>query len=154
YFDRLDYFPRNRAELKKQDPKGYDMMVKLWGAGPGKKDPVAAKGPELPTADGGGKFDLGLAVGALRLGRTLTGELSSRGEWAGRPVLAVLFPIDDERAVALLPKMAAWQSELKDLGLIAVGCEMEGIPQDEAKALARTRGLTFPLTNRVRLGSS
>src|SRR5262249_57497084 len=30
YLDRLDYFPRNREELKKLDPNRHQMMGKAW----------------------------------------------------------------------------------------------------------------------------
>ena len=153
YFDRLDYLPRNRAELKKHDPKGYDLMYKLWGPVPERKDPAAAKGPKLASPDGDGKYDLKLTTERLRLGKVLAGDLPPTSAWAGRPGLVFLFPIDDERAVALLPRMSAWQTELKDFGLIAVGSEIEGIDEDDAKALARTRSLAFPLVGPSRFGS-
>src|SRR5262245_46598812 len=31
YLEKLDYFPRNRDELKKHDPKGHELMEKVWG---------------------------------------------------------------------------------------------------------------------------
>jgi hypothetical protein len=61
--------------------------------------------------------------------------------------------MDDERAVALLPRMAAWHTELMDFGLIVVASEIDGVPTAEATALARTRGLTFPFTGRTRFGA-
>ena len=153
YFDRLDYVPRNRAELKKHDPKGYDLMYKLWGPIPEKKDPVAAKGPKLASPDGDGKFSLDMTTDRLAIGPVHTGTLPPKAEWAGRPALVFLFPVDDERAVAMLPRMEGWYGELKDLGLIAVASEIDDLPSEEARALARTRGITFPFTGRTRTGA-
>jgi hypothetical protein len=31
YFGKNDFFPFNRAELRKHDRAGYDLMEKLWG---------------------------------------------------------------------------------------------------------------------------
>jgi hypothetical protein len=153
YFDRLDYVPRNRAELKTHDPKGYDLMLKLWGPVPERKDLVAAKGPKLPSPNGDGKFSMDMTINRLTLGPVHTGTVPPKAEWAGRPAVVFSFPVDDERAVALLPRMAAWHAELADFGLIVVASEIDDIPTKEAVALARTRGLTFPLTGRTRLGS-
>jgi hypothetical protein len=154
YFDRLDYEPRNRAELMKHDPKGYDLMVKLWGKVPEKKDATAAKGPKLASPDGDGKFTLtGMTTGRLELGPAHAGTVPPKADWAGRPALVFQFPVDDERAVAMLPRMVAWFEEMKDLGLIVVASETDGLPSDEARPFARTRGLTFPFVGRTRTGS-
>ena len=53
YLDRMDAFPRTRDELKKHDPKGFEMMEKFWGKVVEKKD-ATAKGPRLPSKDGDG----------------------------------------------------------------------------------------------------
>jgi hypothetical protein len=154
YFDRLDYVPRNRAELMKHDPKGYDLMVKLWGKVPEKKDATAAKGPKLASPDGDGKFTLaGMTIGRLELGPVHAGTVPPKADRAGRPALVFQFPVDDERAVAMLPRMVGWFEELKDLGLIVVASETDGLPAEEGRALARTRGLTFPFVGRSRTGS-
>src|SRR5262245_40623745 len=103
YLDRLDYFPRTREELKKHDPKGYELMEKTWGKPPEKKG--AAKGPKLPSPDGDGKFPLATTTERLRFGPEHVGRVPSKAEWKGRPVLVFMFRAGSARAVAQLPKL-------------------------------------------------
>ena len=47
YLDRLDYFPRTREELKKHDPKGYELMERSWGKPPERRE--ARRRPRGPS---------------------------------------------------------------------------------------------------------
>jgi hypothetical protein len=152
YLEKLDYFPRNRDELKKHDPKGYELMEKVWGKAVPRKDPVAAKGVKLSSPDGDGQFSLKTTADRLQLGPTLVGEVPAKSDWKGRPIVLLMFPATSGRAQALLPRFNVWHAELHDFGLITVGVETDGLPADEARKLARRRGITFPLVDDVQAG--
>src|SRR5262249_17090873 len=141
YLDRLDYFPRNREELKKLDPKGYEMMEKLWGKVPERRDPVAAKTPKLPSPDGDGKYNLRFTSEQLRLGTAVVGELPPKSDWKGRPIHVYLFRARDGRSQATLQRLNVWQSELRDFGLMTVAADTGGEPEEELKKVARARDL-------------
>ncbi|HKA07854.1 MAG TPA: hypothetical protein VKD71_11400 [Gemmataceae bacterium] len=145
YLDRLDYFPRNREELKKLDPKGYEMMEKLWGKVPERRDPAAAKTPKLPSPDGDGKYNLRFTSEQLRLGTAVVGELPPKSDWKGRPIHVYLFRARDGRSQAMLQRLNVWQSELRDFGLMTVAADTGGEPEEELKKVARARDLNFPL---------
>ena len=153
YLEKLDYFPRTRDELKKHDPKGYEMLEKFWGRAPERKvGGVAAKGPKLPSADGDGKFPLTASTSMLKFGPPLFSEVAPKESWKGRPILVLMFPATSGRSLALLPKFEAWHSELQDFGLIVVAAESKGISAEEAKQIARERNITFPITSDVDFG--
>ena len=145
YLDRLDYFPRNREELKKNDPKGYEMMEKLWGKTPERRETVAAKGPKLPTADGDGKYGLKFTRDQLRLGTTSVGEVPAKDEWKGRPIHVCLFPARDGRSLAALQKINGWHVDLRDFGLITIGAETADMQAEELRKIARSRDFQIPL---------
>jgi hypothetical protein len=147
YLDRLDYFPRNRDELKKHDPKAYEMMVKLWGTPPVRKDSVATKGTKLPSPNGDGAFLLETTTKNLKLGPKLVGELPPSSDRAGRPLLVYIFRATSGRSLAVLPKLNALQAELADFGLITIGAEAAGVPEDFARRIARERNIDFPLVD-------
>jgi len=151
YLDRMEAFPRTRAELKKHDPKAYEMMEKLWGRVPEKKDPLA-KGPRLPSKDGDGKFPLDLTIKNLRLGAPASGDLPEADERAGRPILLVLWSPGDPRMPQMLAKLNAAYAELKDFGLIVVGGYQTAVPPEEIKAIAAGRAIEFPLCPDARIG--
>ncbi|MBO0700924.1 MAG: hypothetical protein J2P46_21195, partial [Zavarzinella sp.] len=151
YLDRLDYFPRTREELKRHDPKGYELMEKSWGKAPAKQDPAAAKGPKLPSPDGGGKHTLDVTTAGLRLGEALVGEVPPKDDWKGRPVLIFLFPVRHGGSHVILSKMNPWYADLKDHGLIVIGVETSKASADAVAKLARQREVAFPIIDDVRL---
>jgi hypothetical protein len=145
YLDRLDYDPRNREELKKLDPKGFEMMEKLWGKPPERRDVVAAKTPKLPSPDGDGKFTLKVKADQVKLGPAAAGEMPPKDTWKGRPIHLYLFNARDGRSQAILQKLNTWQLDLRDFGLITIGCDTGDNPAEEVKRIARARDLTFPI---------
>ena len=149
YLDRLDYYPRNREELKKNDPKGYEMMEKLWGKVPERRETTVAKGPKLPSPDGDGKHTLKLTTDGLRLGAGVVGEAPGKSEWKGRPIHLFLFNARDGRSQALLQKLNAWHTDMRDFGLITVGEETGDMPAEELKKIARLRDVSFPIVSDV-----
>lgn len=153
YLKKLDYFPRTRDELKKHDPKGYELMHKVWGRAPDDKGPVAAAaGPKLASPDGDGQFPLTGTTADIRPGRALVGTLPDKAEWAGRPVVGVQFPLRDGRALAAVTRLSALASDLEDFGLVAFGVETGGAGPDEMEKVARLRGITVPLLSETRFG--
>ncbi len=152
YLDRLHYFPRTREELKKHDPKAYQLMEKLWGKVPEHKAALAGKGPKLPSPDGEGQFPLTTSTEKLELGTPLAGELPTASARKGRPVLVMLFPAANARALALLPRLADWNSELQDFGLITIGAETSGAPSEAVHRIVRERHINFPIVAGVRFG--
>ena len=151
YLSKLDYFPRTREELKKHDPKGYELMLKVWGRAP-EAPAAAAAGPKLPSPDGDGQFPLKGTTAEVKPGRALVGAVPDKAEWAGRPVVGVQFPLRSGRALAAVTRLSALAAELEDFGLIAFGVETDGAGPDELEKVARVRGITFPLLSETRFG--
>jgi hypothetical protein len=154
YLDRMDYFPRTRDELKKHDPKGYEMMEKTWGKAPEKKEVIAAKGPKLPSADGDGKHTLKLTTERMKFGSPVVGEPPAKSEWKGRPIHLILFQIRDGRSQAAIQKISVGHAELRDYGLITVGAETSEAQTEELRKLARMRDLSFPLVADAQLATT
>ena len=149
YLDRLDYHPRNREELKKHDPKGYELMEKVWGKMPDRRGSAAAKGPKLPSPNEDGKFTLDLTTDRLRLAETLVGQVPPKSAWEGRPVLLCAFGVGSGRSVAALSRMNGWYEDLRDHGLIVIGIENSKAEADAVQSLARQRDWDFPIVNEV-----
>jgi hypothetical protein len=147
YLDRLDYFPRNRAELKKLDPKGYELMEKTWGKVPERRVPATAKGTRLPSPNEGGKFTLDLTTEDLRLGSAVVGEVPPKSEWRGRPLLLCVFGAGDGRSEASLSQVNPWYADLRDHGLIVVGVENSKNGPADVKQLVQERDLDFPIVS-------
>jgi hypothetical protein len=154
YLEKLDYFPRTRDDLKKHDPKGYELMEKTWGRVTDRKDPalLAAKLPKLASPDGEGRFPLTGTTERIKFGTALVGDMPDRGEWAGRPVLGVQFAARSGRALAALARLSTLYTELQDYGLIAFGSETQMYPDKELRKLARQRSLAFPLVAEAEFG--
>ena len=151
YLDRMDAFPRTRDELKKHDPKGFEMMEKFWGKVVEKKD-ATAKGPRLPSKDGDGKFPLNVTAGDLRFGPAITGELPDAKSRAGRPILVVIWAPTDARMPQMLQKLNPTFAELRDFGLLIIGGHQTETPAEQIRAMATTRGIEFPLCPDARFG--
>jgi hypothetical protein len=151
YLTKLDYFPRTRDELKKHDKAGYDLMVKVWGRAPEAKS--APDGPKLPSPDADGQFALSGTTAQIEPGRTLVGTLPDKAEWAGKPLLAVEFPVRSGRALAAVTRLSSLYSELQDFGLVAFGVETEDAPADYMRKVARQRGLAFPIVSDTAFGN-
>jgi hypothetical protein len=147
YLDRLDYHPRNREELKKHDPKGYELMEKIWGKVGERRSATAAKGPKLPSPNEDGKFTLDLTTEQLRLGDTMVGDVPPKTEWKGRPVLICAFGANDGRSQAALSRMNSWFADLRDHGLIVVGIENSKRDKEDVEKLVRQRDLDFPIVS-------
>ena len=70
----------------------------------------------------------------------------------GRPILVLMFPATNARSLALLPKVAEWQTELQDFGLITIGTETSGAPSEAIQKIVRERNIKFPIVADVRFG--
>lgn len=153
YLKKLDYYPRTREDLKKLDPKGYELMHKVWGRPPEAKDSAAAAaGPKLASPDGDGQFSLTGTTAEIKPGRALVGTLPDKAEWAGRPVVGVQFPLPSGRALAAVTRLSALAADLEDFGLVAFGAETDEAGPDEMEKVARVRGITFPLLAETTFG--
>lgn len=151
YLDRMDAFPRTRDELKKHDPKGFEMMEKFWGKVVEKKDNIA-KGPKLPSKDGDGKFPLNVTAADLRLGKPITGELPDQQSRSGRPIMLVVWSPNDPRMPQLLQKLNPAYAELRDFGYVLIGGYQSEVPEEKIKSIASGRNLEFPLCPDTRFG--
>ena len=63
-----------------------------------------------------------------------------------------MFPATNTRSLALLPKVAEWQTELQDFGLITVATETSGAPSEAIHKIVRERNISFPIVADVRFG--
>src|SRR5262249_18427509 len=155
YLKKLDYYPRTRDELKKRDPKGYDLMHKVWGRAPEAKEPTttATAGVKLASPDGDGQFPLKATRAEIQPGQTLVGTLPDKAQWAGRPVLAVEFPVRSGRALAAVSRLNALHADLEDFGLIAFGVETDEAKPAVVEKIARVRGITVPLVFEAEFGN-
>lgn len=144
YLDRMDAYPRNREELKKHDPKAFEMMEKLWGRIIEKKD-TTAKGPKLPSKDGDGKFPLNVKRNNLSFGKAVIGELPKAEYWAGKPLLVIVFSPNDKRTMQTFQKLNSLYNEMKDFGLqVVAGYQLLAQPED-IRAFFGSRDIDFPI---------
>lgn len=151
YLQGLDYPPRNPAELKEHDLRGFKLMAKAWG--PLRNQPTPTGGPDLPSADGGGRYKLNLRLARVKLGEPVVGTLPDKANWKGRPVLAIHFPADDETSLYLLRRVSAEaDSMLRDFGLLSFGADTSKTDAKVLKEKAWQRDITFPLVSEANFG--
>ncbi len=122
FLDKLDYFPRNREELKKHDAVAYKLMESIWGR---KKD--AKTGPKdlAKTID--------LELKGLTLGQPIGSTSLKLDDLNGRTVMLVFWVPTLADTPTLLKKATAWSEELDDFGLSVVTEVGWGIPRTFVK---------------------
>lgn len=131
YFDRLDYYPHNRDDLKKHDPVTFKTMEACW-AGAGAPTKVA-KAP-LPHSE---KRSLDLALpGDLKFGKTVLGPEPTADRLKGKVVLVGYW---GGEFANVLPRLDKLHAELSDYGLVVVGAHAYKKEPDAIRAAAEAR---------------
>lgn len=137
YFDQLEYYPRKRAELKKHDPVTHALMERTWGK--------ANRSGETATSGKTNAGDPDLKLDKLDLGKAITGPPFQVADAKGRAVLVVLWNALTENSCTALPKLAAWDNELRPYGLTVVGVHMTGKLRPDIAAEAKMRNVNFTI---------
>ena len=121
YLDSLHYYPRTADDLKKHDPKGYELMEKSWGKkAAGKKDPKAPAKP--PSADGDGKYPLDVALAEVAFGKPAgAAQAVKPDDFKGKPAFLTYHQPGNASSASGLTKVRPWLDELRDFGLVGVG---------------------------------
>jgi S1-C subfamily serine protease len=133
YFDQLPYHPRTRADLKKHDPVTFKLMEATWGKARREKEEPAelAAHVQAPPVD------------ELPLGRHAMGPEVTSLTLKGRPSLVVYWNAVGSSSLLGLSKVAAWDAELRDFGLVTVAVHLDGKTAVDATAKARARQVPF-----------
>ena len=135
YFDRLPYFPRTRAELKKHDPVSFKILDAIW-ASPARPDAP----PSLPDS-GAKKFDLTVTATDVSLGDLLAGKPLTEEDAAGRVVVVLFWHPQD---ATILTRAGQLAEELGGFGVRVVAVSKEEFPDPtRPKAEMDRRGVTF-----------
>jgi hypothetical protein len=147
------YFPHTREELKRHDPVTFKMMESLWGK---PKEGVAKKGDESKSPPES-MFSLDVALDQFKWGEQIGGPpLKPEDDFHGRVVVIDFWVTFVPESLAGLTRLAQLHEELNDFGLVVVAAYGPGgsrllypghldPPQAEMKALARSRGVAYPL---------
>jgi hypothetical protein len=154
YLERLDYYPRNRDDLKKLDPKGFEMMERFWGKLAPSKNSTASKGPTLPSADGGGKFKLDLTRQNLTFGQKRIGDAPEVKDLKEKTLLLFYWSPLDEQQLALLTRMKALQEELGDYGFTIVSATNATTPTEAIRDAVKRRDFKIPVVSQVGFGAT
>lgn len=134
YFDRLAYFPRNRAELKKHDPVTFRILDGIWQA------PARPETPTLPD-NGAKKFDLGVAITDVALGEVLAGKPLTEEEATGKIVVVMFW---HPRDPTVLTRAAQLTEELGGFGVRVVAVSTDPTTEvDRPKREMDRRGVSF-----------
>ncbi len=137
YLDRLQYFPRDREELRKHDPATYQLMATIWsGAESAANRARKAEQPdpfELPVLD--------MELSDIRPGESASGPpVPEPRRMEGRVVMVLLFATRSPDALQALARVAALESELGEMGLVALACHASRTGSlEEVRRAAETR---------------
>jgi len=130
YLDRLEYYPHNRADLKKYDPVTYKTMETVWTGAAGRDTP---KSP-LPHAEKT-SLDAPLSTG-VKFGPTILGPELKTSELKGKIVLIGFWGGD---FTSVLTRLDRLNTELGDYGLVAVGAGAYVLKDEVVKAKVEER---------------
>jgi hypothetical protein len=137
YFDQLDYYPHTNEELKKLDPTTFKLLESIWGK------PKPGTTPKVVR----GGADSELLLEKVKLGKPVAGPTVAPDDLKGRPVLLVLWNAGSTSSLSFLAKATAWDAELSDFGLAAIGVHLTGKKAHDVAAVAKTHALAFAVTD-------
>jgi hypothetical protein len=146
YFDQLDYYPRNRAELLKHDPYTHKMHTGFWGkpkmstTAPTKKDATTTKSTVNPEW---AKYKLD----KFEFGKPMKGEEVDLKKFDGKPVIILMWNAVSSNSLAGLSKVQAWVDELDDFGLQSVAVHMTGNRRVAFDTLVQKRNIRMLVTD-------
>jgi len=133
YFDQLQYHPRTRADLKKHDAVTFKLMEATWGKSRVERGELAESTAHVqaPPPD------------ELPLGRPAMGPEVTAPALRGRSCLVIYWNAHESSSLLCLTKVAAWDAELRDFGLVTVAVHLDGQTAADAEAKARARHVAF-----------
>lgn len=137
YLDRLDYFPKNRADLKQHDPQTFKLIDSIWGKSATEKT-VTSKRP----ADGREDFVLDLHAQTVKWGQPLLGSFDPAAVKGRVILLAYVVP----EQMAFINRLRGWHDEFEQYGLTLV-LTNAGYRRDPAQTLEsfQKQNLPFPV---------
>jgi len=141
YLDRLDYFPRNRADLKKHDPQTYKMIEKFWSRAASAESARSMTGTkrEKPPEDLSK-----VVLGKMEPGPMVQKNAPSFLKRQGR-LLAMAFWHDDiSSSLQDLERLKKFQDRLPEWGMeMILVTPADSNPNRSARTL-REKGINLP----------
>jgi thiol-disulfide isomerase/thioredoxin len=127
------------------------------GSGSGSFDPSKFIDPsKVSSGKGGGspgsvepRYNLNFTIGDVTLGSTLVGPERGLAELRGHVVLLDFWGIQAAPCQSTMPKIAGWNAELADFGLMVVGAYAQDGTRDQIKATARARGVNYTIVEKA-----
>ncbi|HEV3145683.1 MAG TPA: hypothetical protein VGZ47_17475, partial [Gemmataceae bacterium] len=129
FFNQLNYYPKTRTDLKKNDPVTFKLMESIWGKTrlPDKPNTASTQDFSRPLAD-------------VLYGEHVFGPKISLDTLKGNPALLVYWNAGNPSSVYCFRKVLAWDSELADFGLKTAAFHLKAIGQTvDLAAIVRTR---------------
>lgn len=91
------------------------------------------------------EFNMDVNLDGVKLGKSLLGPEVSAAAMKGKVVLLEFWGVNCPPCLQSLPKLAGWYKELAPSGLVIVGAHAQGGTDENVKAVARSRGVNFPV---------
>jgi thiol-disulfide isomerase/thioredoxin len=110
----------------------------------GKGEPKDEPEPE-------GKFNMDLRAKGINLGSHVSGPKVGKDDLKDRVIFLDMWGIHCPPCLAAMPGTAALNAELADFGLLVLGSHCQDGSADEVRAVAASRGATFPISIQTRV---
>lgn len=137
YLDRLEYFPKNRADLKQHDPQTFKLIDSIWGKSATEKAVISKRPP-----DGRDDFVLDLTAQTIKWGQPLLGSFDPAAAKGRVILMAYVVP----EQMAFINRLRGWHDEFEPYGLTLV-LTNAGYRRDPAQTLEnfKNQNLPFPV---------
>jgi len=96
-------------------------------------------------------FNLKVKTEDIKLGERLLGPALSSDDLKHRVVLLEFWGVNCGPCLAMMPKLANWNSEMSQHGLVVVGAHAQQATPDRIKSVALSRGANFTIVANARV---
>jgi thiol-disulfide isomerase/thioredoxin len=96
-------------------------------------------------------FNLQVKTDDIKLGERLLGPALSSDDLKYRVVLLEFWGVNCGPCLAMMPKLASWNSEMSPHGLVVVGAHAQQATPDRIKTVALSRGANFTIVANARV---
>jgi hypothetical protein len=135
YFNHLTYYPKTRADLKKNDPVAFRLMERVWG-----QTPLPPAAPNQTS-----RLPPGFSLAEAVVGEPALGRKESIQTLQGQPVLLVYWNAKDASSLYCFRSVSAWYADLADFGLKIVAIHLGNEPADDLAAVVKARNIRVPV---------
>jgi hypothetical protein len=135
YNNQLDYYPKDRAALKKHDPVTYKVMEDVWHKTKVATTNVAKTITSIDAPP----------LAAVNLGsKTIQGDLLKADRLIGKPAVVVYWHAANVSSLSALTKLQSLDRELSDHGLTIVAVHLTGPKVPDIKGALKARDIRLP----------